>query len=453
MNLHRLLQEREAQGRPIKVGLIGAGKFGTMYLAQARLTPGIHIVGIADLDVEKAKAACLRTGWSDEVLQYGETHQAIEDGAKVGKTVITPSADELIRTDLEVLIEITGAPEAGAYHAWNALEAGKHVVMVNVEADALLGPVLSKKADELGLVYSMAYGDQPALIAEQVDWARAVGLEVVCTGKGTRYQPEYHFSTPETVWGYYGFSEEQVASGDYNAQMFNSFLDGTKSAIEMCAVSNAWGLTPQDGGLKFPAVGVDDLVHVLKPKEDGGVLDHSGTVEVIASENRDGTPVERDLRWGVYVVFKAPSDYVKRCFSEYGMRTDDSGQYSALYRPYHLIGLELGISVASAALRGEATGASKAFLADVASVAKKDLKPGDVLDGEGGYTAYGRLAGAQESLESAYLPLGLSGAARVVRPVAKGTALTYADVELDEDQFSYSLRKTMEQEYQERLGI
>ncbi|MFC1799250.1 flagellar biosynthesis protein FlgA, partial [Thermodesulfobacteriota bacterium] len=295
-----------------------------------------------------------------------------------------------------------------------------------------------------GVVYSMAYGDQPALISEQIDWARAVGLEVVCAGKGTRYQPEYHYSTPETVFEHWGFTEEQVASGDYNAQMFNSFLDGTKSAIEMCAVANGSGLVPQKNGLQFPPVGVHELPEILKPKADGGVLEHSGTVEAIASEHRDFSPVEGDLRWGVYVVFKAPTPYVKRCFAEYGLCVDSSGEYSALYRPSHLIGLELGISVASAALRKEPTGTSREFMGDVVSVAKKDLKPGDMLDGEGGYTVFGRLIQATDSLANAYFPLGLSGKAKVVRSVAKGEILAYADIELDENMFAYTLRKSME---------
>jgi predicted homoserine dehydrogenase-like protein len=306
--------------------------------------------------------------------------------------------------------------------------------------------MLQKKAEQSGRVYSMAYGDQPALIAEQIDWARAVGLEVVCAGKGTRFQPEYHYSTPQTVWGHYGFSEERVASGDYNAKMFNSFLDGTKSAIEMCAVANGNGLVPQRCGLQFPPVSVDDLPQVLKPRAAGGILECSGTVEVVASENRDRSPVPRDLRWGVYVVFRAPTEYVKRCFSEYGLRTDASGEFAALYRPYHLIGLELGISVASAALRGEPTGSSREFIADVGATAKKDLKPGDMLDGEGGYTVYGRLVDAQESLRRGVFPMGLANQVKLVRPVSKDALVTYADVAIDENLFSFKLRRAMEAE-------
>lgn len=443
MSLYTLLEQRAQSGNPIKVGIIGAGKFGAMFLSQARLTPGMHVVGIAELNLEKARQACLRTGWPAEVLRVSNTRAAIDDAARAGKTALTEDAAALIGADLDVILEVTGVPEAGAIHAWKAFEAGKHVVMVNVEADCLLGPALRKKAEEVGRVYSMAYGDQPALIAEQIDWARSVGLEVVCAGKGTRYQPEYHYSTPETVWTYYGFDEERVASGDYNAQMFNSFLDGTKSAIEMCAVANGSGLVPQRCGLQFPPVGAAELQEVLKPISKGGILEHSGTVEVVASENRDGTPVAGDLRWGVYVVFRAPTPYVRRCFSEYGLRTDDTGDYAALYRPYHLIGLELGISAASAALRGEPTGSSRSFIADVAAVAKRDLKPGDILDGEGGYTVFGRLVQAKESLARSYLPMGLTGQARMLRPVAKDSPITHEDVKLNEDLFSFKLRKTM----------
>ncbi len=444
MNLHTLLQQRVRHNNPVKVGIIGAGKFSTMFISQARFTPGMQIVGIAELDPEKARQACLKTGWPEDILSFENSTDAINDAAGMKKTAITQEALALIAAELDVIVEITGVPEAGAVHAWKALDADKHVVMVNVEADCLLGPILRQKADAVGRVYSMAYGDQPAIIAEQIDWARAVGLEVVCAGKGTRFQPEYHYSTPETVWQHYGFTAEQVATGDYNAQMFNSFLDGTKSAIEMCAVSNASGLVPQKNGLQFPPVGTNRLQDILKPSSEGGILEHSGTVEVIACENRDGSPVTNDLRWGVYVVFKAPTAYVKRCFAEYGLRTDSTGEFSALYRPYHLIGLELGISVASAALRNEATGSSKDFIADVAAVAKRDLKAGEVLDGEGGFMVFGRLVRAEDSLQHAYLPMGLTGNARLTRPIAKDAILTYADVELDESLLSFTLRKSME---------
>jgi predicted homoserine dehydrogenase-like protein len=450
MGLYNLLQQRKAIKKPIRIGVIGAGTFSSGFLAQARVTPGMQIAGIAELDLDKAKKVCIKAGWPAEAIAFGDSSSAINDGAAGGKVVLTGSSDQLIQANLEVIIEATGVTEAGTRHAWNALEAGKHVVMVNVETDALLGLALKQKASAKGVIYSMAYGDQPAIICELIDWARTIGAEVVCAGKGTRYQPRYHYSTPDTVWEYFGFSQEQLASGNYNAQMYNSFLDGTKSAIEMCALANASGLIPQKGGLQFPPVGADELPEVLKPKAAGGILEHSGTVEVVASENRDETPVRHHLRWGVYIVFQAVTDYLRRFLSTHDFLRDSSGQYAAVYRPFHLTGLELGMSVASVVLRGEATGSPNYFLADVASVAKKNLKRGDILDGEGGYTVYGRLVQAGDSVSHKYLPIGLSRGVKVIRPVARDSFVTYDDVELDSSQFSVKIRRQLEEELRAR---
>jgi predicted homoserine dehydrogenase-like protein len=416
-----------------------------MFLSQARLTSGIQVVGIADLLPEKAAGNCLKVGWAPGSTAFAETAGAISDLAAKGITAITPDALELIRADCEVILEITGNPDAGTLHSVEAIEAGRHLVMANVETDCFAGPLLAEKASRQGVCFSMAYGDQPALIMELIDWARTVGFEVVCAGKGTRYQPQYHYSTPATIWKFYGLSEEMVSTGGYNAQMFNSFLDGTKSAIEMCAVANAGGLRPPAGGLKFPPVSIHHLHHVLKPEKDGGILPHAGTVECVASEDRFNAPVHDDLRWGVYVVLGAPTDYVKRCFAEYGMKTDNTGAYTALYRPYHFIGLELNVSIASVALRGEPTGTSRYFMGDVAATAKKDLTPGEVLDGEGGFTVFGTLIPSRESLARSVLPMGLSGKAKVVRPVAEGEILTYSDVELDISTLAYRIRKELEE--------
>jgi len=294
------------------------------------------------------------------------------------------------------------------------------------------------------VLYSFAYGDQPALICEIVDWARTAGLEVICAGKGTKYLPIYHRSTPQTVWGHYGFSERQVAEGDFNAQMFNSFLDGTKSALEMAAVANACDLSPAADGLAFPPCGVDDLPGILRPREAGGVLSRKGTVEVVSSLERDSRPVFRDLRWGVYATFEAPSDYVKQCFQQYGLKTDDSGRYAAMYKPYHLIGLELGITVASIVLRGETTGQSRAFNGDVVATAKRDLAPGETLDGEGGYMVYGKLMPAAASLALSGLPIGLAHKLKLSRPVRAGQPLRWADVAFDEADAAIALRREME---------
>src|SRR5688500_2404109 len=307
MNLHRLLLARAAENRPLRVALIGAGKFGSMFLAQARRTPGLHLAAVVDLDPRRARASLQRTGWT--AARYGA--RSLDEAAQHATTFITDDAAAAIASHaVEIVIDATGNPAAGIRHALACCEQGKHIVMVNVEADALAGPHLARRAEQAGIVYSLAYGDQPALICEMVDWARAAGFEVVAAGKGTKYLPAYHESTPATVWGHYGFPPEMVEQGDFNAQMFNSFLDGTKSAIEMAAVANATGLTPAPGGLAFPPCGVDDLARVLRPRACGGELHHVGQVEVVSSLERDGRAVPRDLRMGVYVTFTAESEYV-----------------------------------------------------------------------------------------------------------------------------------------------
>ena len=430
MNLHSKLQQRATEGRPLRIGLIGAGKFGSMYLSQARRTPGLRLAAVADLNPDRARQALIKVGWPAAAL---ETVSFTDDAAA------------LIASDaVEIVIDATGSPAAGIRHVLACCKHRKHVVMVNVEADALAGPLLAQRARADGIVYSLAYGDQPALICELVDWARACGFEVVAAGKGTKYLPEYHRSTPETVWSHYGFTPEMVAAGDFNAQMFNSFLDGTKSAIEMAAVANATGLLPAPAGLSFPPCGVDDLPRVLRPAAEGGRLHHRGQVEVVSSLERDGRPVYRDLRWGVYVTFAADSDYVRRCFKEYGLVTDPDGNVSTLYRPCHLIGLELGISVASAGLRGEPTGSATGFRADVVATAKSDLAPGDVLDGEGGYTVYGRLMPSADSLCLGGLPLGLAHGVKLRRAVAAGTPVRWDDVEVDASNDAVRFRREME---------
>jgi predicted homoserine dehydrogenase-like protein len=441
MNLFAKLQQRAAEGKPVRVGMIGAGKFGSMYLSQVPRTPGIHMVGIADLSPDRAKAALRNVGWKDDSF----TATSLESAAKQGNTAIIDDGMALIKSQhIDVIIDATGNPAIGIAHVLACCEHGKHIVMVNVEADALAGPLLKKRADEAGIVYSLAYGDQPALICEMVDWARAAGFSVVAAGKGTKYLSSYHSSTPDTVWQHYGLTAEDAAKGGMNAQMFNSFLDGTKSAIEMASVANATGLSAPTG-LRFPAVGVDDLSRILIPKSDGGILDTRGQVEVISSLERDTRPVFRDLRWGVYVTFAADSEYVARCFREYGLVTDPSGQYSAMYKPYHLIGLELGITVASIGVRGESTGAPICWNGDVVATAKRDLAAGEVLDGEGGFTVYGKLFPAQESIALGGLPLGLAHGVKLLKPVKAGQAVSWSDVAFDANSMAVKFRREMEQ--------
>jgi len=441
VNLHALLLEREAAGKPVTVGLIGAGKFGTMFLAQVLRTRGMHLVGIADLSAERAKKALASCGWDEQQYQAA----SLGDAFKSGRTHITQDSDALIAfPDIEVIVEATGDPKAGINHALKIIEHGKHVVMVNVEADVVAGPLLASKARAAGVIYSLAWGDQPALICEHVDWARAAGFEVVSAGKGTRYHPTFHQSTPDTVWDNFGLPPEVVAKGGMNPKMFNSFIDGTKSGIEMTAVCNATGLTPQPDGLSFPPSSVYDLAKVCKPKASGGKLAITGTTEVVSSLHRDKSPVENHLQVGTYVVVKCGHEYVKRCAQEYNMLPDETFEHMALFRPIHMIGLELGISVASAALRKEATGAPNGFRSDVVATAKRALKKGEMLDGEGGYCVWGKQTPADRSLDEGLLPLGLAHNVKLKRDVALGEQLKWADVEYDTNDSAVKVRREME---------
>jgi predicted homoserine dehydrogenase-like protein len=220
MNLSHLLNARRAAGKPVRVALIGAGKFGSMFLSQVPHTPGLEVPVIVDLDPDRAREACRTVGW---------------DAARISATSFTTDGAKATSDAIEVIVEATGNPAAGIRHARAAIKAGKHIVMVNVEADVLAGPLLAAEARQAGVIYSLAYGDQPALTAEMVDWARATGFRVVAAGKGTKYLPVYHDVTPAGIWSHYGLTADEAQSAGMNPQMFNSFLDGTKSAIyRMC---------------------------------------------------------------------------------------------------------------------------------------------------------------------------------------------------------------------------
>jgi predicted homoserine dehydrogenase-like protein len=447
MNLYAKLLERKDQ--PLRIGLIGAGKFAAMYIAQVPKTPGVHLVGIADIAPDYAKQNLARVGWKPE--QYGA--QSFEQALKTGQTFLTDDWQKLVaHPAVDIVIEATGNPPAAVEHALAAFRNRKHVVMVTVEADAFCGPLLARKAAEAGVVYSLAYGDQPALICDLVDWARAAGFPVVAAGRGHKWLPHFAQSTPETVWGHYGLTPEEAKVGGLNPKMFNSFLDGSKPAIETTAVCNATGLTPAPEGLKYPAGSVDEIPALMRPKSEGGVLHHKGQVEVISSLTPDGKPIPYDIRFGVWVVFEGETDYIRRCFHEYGVKTDPSGRYACMYKRWHLIGLEVGISVASVGLRGEATGCATGWRADAVAVAKKDLQQGELLDGEGGYTVVGRLMPAADSVKLGCLPLGLAHGWKMLRAVAAGQPVKWSDVAVDANSTAVRVRREMESVMGARAG-
>ena len=414
MYLHSKLQNRS---KPIKIGFIGCGKFVSMFLAQYNQLEKIQIDSIVDVNIEKAKKNCLNSGLNEKTIS---------------NINFTNSLDNTLERDIEIYIEATGNPIIGTVHAKKIINNKKHIILVNVEADVTCGKFLSDLANKNNVVCSMAYGDQPSLIMEQIEWARLNGFQVICAGKGTKYHPTFEYSTPETVWDHYGLTKERAEKeSGMNPKMFNSFLCGDKSAIEMCAVSNAADLKCPKDGLTFPPVGVYDIAKKLIPKDEGGLIDHSGQVEVISSIDLDKNEIENDLRWGVYIVIKAQNEYVKNCFKDYGMVTDSSGNYSAIWRPYHYIGLELAQSIYSISLDLKPTGFTKNYNSDVGAVAKKDLKAGEKLDGEGGFCARGKLISSQKSKEDGILPLGLTDNAIVKRNIKRDELIRLTDVDLD----------------------
>ena len=414
MFLHTKLENRK---EPIRIAFIGCGKFVSMFLAQYNHLDKIQIDSIVDLNIEQAKKNCTNSGL---------------DETTISEINFSKSLDEILDRNIKIFIEATGNPIVGTVHATNIIKNKKHVILVNVEADITCGKYLSDIAKENGVICSMAYGDQPSLIIEQIEWARLNGFSVVCAGKGTKYHPTFEYSTPDTVWGHYGLTKERAEKeSGMNPKMFNSFLCGDKSAIEMCAVSNAANLKCPSNGLTFPPIGVYDIAKKLIPKQEGGLIDFDGQVEVISSIDLNKNDIPNDLRWGVYIVIKAKNEYVKNCFKDYGMVTDSSGNYSAIWRPYHYIGLELAQSIYSIALDNRATGYTKKYNADVASVAKKDLKVGEKLDGEGGFCARGKLISSQNSKNEMILPLGLTDNAILKKNINKDEIIKIGDVELN----------------------
>lgn len=433
MFLEKKINELIDNKKTVNVTLIGAGKFGSMFLSQAPYTKGLNVFTICDLNIDKAKKACREVGWSED---------------QINNIIFTEDFEKAINDDeVDVVVEATGHPSSGIKHARTCFKYGKHVIMVNVEADVLAGPSLSAEANSAEVVFSMAYGDQPSLTLEIIEWARASGFKVSAAGKGTKYLPEYHYSTPKTVWDHYGLTSDEAEKAGMNSKMFNSFLDGTKSSLEMSAIANASGLNVPNTGLLFPPCGMDDLASLLKEKNKGGILEKNEQVEVVSSLERDGRPVFKDLRWGVYAVLQAPNDYAASCFKQYGMNTDQSGEFSAMYKPFHLIGMELNTSIFSAALLKLPTGQTKYFKGDVVSVSKRNLKKGEKLDGEGGFTVWGKLIPASTSLNLQALPIGLANDMYLKNDIDKDKILTWNDVEFDTNNEIIRYRHQMENKF------
>lgn len=439
-----LLAQRAAENRPIRVGIIGAGKFGGGLVAQLSRMQGMEASAIADIDLEHARGAYLASGTPDEAIRAVTGCGPMNDAIRSGMRVVTADGLVVAACDaIDVVVEATGIPEVGARMAWEAIAQRKHVIMVNVEADVTIGPLLRRTADAAGVVYSLVDGDQPGCIMNMIEWARTLGFEIVAAGRGTIFYDYDRSGTPDTVPERFGFDEETLRRRTINLKMFNSFRDGTKAQVEMAALANMTGLPPDIRGMHEPAVNLNDIPRVFSLREEGGLLGRHGVVELANSVAQDGRSLLPDpLRMGVFVVIRTDHPFIQEDLINYDLHVGGNGHNFLLYRPYHLVAVEAPMSIASAVLDRRATGAPLPTpVAEVITVAKRNLKKGEQLDGGGGYTVYGLIERAEQARAENLLPLGLATGARLKQDVAMASPIAYDMVELNEKSFILELRR------------
>ncbi len=426
MSLYDRLVARERSGRPIAVGLVGAGQMGMGLVSQVACMRGMRIMAIADLMIDRAHQAFRAAGIAEQEIVVADDPGMADAAFAMGRRVVTRSADLLPQLPgLEAIIEATGIPDLGARIAFNAILGRKHVVLLNVETDVTVGPLLKRMADLAGVVYTGAAGDEPAATLELYQFAQALGLEIICAGKG-KNNPLDRAATPDML------AAEARLKGAA-PKMLCSFVDGTKTMVEMAALANATGLLPSRRGLHGPTTTVDQLARVFSLRDQGGILDRPGVVDYAIG----------NVAPGVFLVFTSTLHVV---VDELRYLKMGDGPNWALYRPYHLTSLETPLSVARAVLDGEATIApSCGLVAEVITVAKRRLRAGETIDGIGGFTVYGLVEHASIAHEEQLLPLGLAQGATLRRDLPPDTPLTYGDVSLDERQTVVQLRRLQDQ--------
>jgi predicted homoserine dehydrogenase-like protein len=411
------LRMREEGGQPVRVAAVGAGQMGSGVVRQVARIPGMRVVGVCDLILERAWRAAEHAGLAPEVARSEEHVRTL---VREGRVALSSTPEPLL-PEADVLVDATGDPEAGARLALLALHGQKTLVTMNIETDATVGPVLAFLARASGSVYTVGFGDEPAVLCEMVDFARVVGFEVVCAGKGKNNRLD-RTATPASV-------EEEARARGMSARMLAAFIDGTKTMLEMTALANATGLGVDCPGMHGPEVDLAHLLEVLVPESRGGILQRSGVVEYAIG----------DVAPGVFLVVTTEDLFLRRDLAY--LRLGEGPDY-LLYRPYHLASLELPLSIARAALDCEVTmQAQGAPKVDCVAVAKRDLAPGEVLDGIGGETVYGRAEDAEGARALKHVPIGLVDGARVRRAVPKGEPLTEEDVVLDEGKVVVQLRR------------
>ena len=446
--ISQLLAQRAAEANPIRVGIIGTGKFGASLVAQISQMEGMEVAAIADINAHNARYAYESSGAAPEEIRTAETGGELEDAIRAGKPTIVEDGLALTECEsIEVVVDSTGLPDVGARNAFQALSNHKHVVMVNVEADVTVGPFLRRTADAAGVVYTMVDGDQPAVTWNIVEWASSLGLEIVAAGRGTIYYADDFEGTLETAAERFGFTEEHIERRTINLKMFNSFRDGTKAQVEMTALANAAGLVPDVRGMHEPSVNLEEIPVRFSLKEEGGLLSRHGVVELANSVADDGiTMLPNALKMGVFAVVRSDHPFTREDLAYHGCHVGGDGKNFLLYRPYHLVAVPAPLSIARAVFFDAANGScARTATADCITVAKRALQAGEVLDGGGGYTVVGQCEKALVARQEGLLPLGLADGAVLKRAVDKGEAIGYGDVELNEDSFVLKMRRLQDE--------
>ncbi len=433
---------RRMAADPAPIGVVGVGRMGRGIVDQVATMKGLRVMALADVDQKRAVAGFTENGWDPGAVCATDDLGTAQDALREGRAVAT--ADPLLVPDLELraVVESTGVPEVGAEVADLAIARGRHTVLLNVEADIVVGPILAERARQNGVVYTLAAGDQPGAIFEIVDWARSLGFEIVCAGRGTVLFPDDHHATPQTY-------AEIAQRNRMNPKMYNEFRDGTKSQLEMVAVSNVLKLPPARRGMHEPFCKWQDLGRVFALEADGGLLEAAGVVDMANAVDESGEYVHEDKVFpGVFVVVSSEHPGVRSSMSAlfepgFGGTAQQWGPNWGLFRPYHLACVEVPMSVVRAVVDGRPTGDLRGgMVAELVAVAKKDLAPGAELDGGGGYTVYGLSERYEVAKRDRLLPFGFAyEGTRVKRPVARDQALTLDDVEVDTSSYLWRLRE------------
>lgn len=421
MELLKHLQKREEEGSPIRSGLVGCGQMGSGHVHATGQIKGLRTAAIADVDANRPLRTLKEMGIDKSGICITDKPGEAEDAIRAGKVLIT--ADALMLTKLEsldVLVEATGSTEIGAQVAWHSIMNRKHVVMLNVETDVTIGPLLAKTAREVGCVYTVATGDEPGVLKQLHDAARIWGFEVVCLGKGKNNRIDRE-ATPDSC-------REDAKKTGMNPKMLSAFRDGSKTMIELAAVSNATGMVPDVPGCHGAKADIADLAKVFVPKEDGGILSRRGIVDFSTG----------NVAPGVFAIVTSNSPRILADMSD--LYTLGPGPYYLLYRPFHLPSIELSMAVAEAAVYGEATLSSERLYSELVAVAKRDLKAGEIVGEIGGAEMYGMIYTYEQAQVEKAIPLGLVPGAKVTRDVAKGAILTNENIAPDSSKFVYQLR-------------